>query len=312
MSDEEGDFWKARKDFLSYMLYTKGSSKGTCYAYNSDLGIWGRWLEEAGHDWRHCSHVEVEQFISWQMRDRGVKPHIVSRRSSCLSTFYRWAKKNGLVQEDPIYLADKPKRPHRIPVWLEREEQERLQAAARNIDDLPENIFGKTREHILETRRRYDFLFGLIQNSGLRISEALSLRVRDVRQVSGVAKSVRVIGKGNKERMVPLPDTFGQVFGLWLQDRSRDDFVFAKKPGEKAVGARAARAYLNRLVEKAKIDKEVTPHKLRHTYATRLLEAGVELVDIQALLGHVNLSTTQIYTHVSEERMASVVAKLGG
>jgi len=310
MAEDKSDFWQARKDFLSHLLYTKGYSKGTCYGYNSDLGIWGRWLEEAGHDWRHCSHVEVEQFVTWQMREREVKPHIISRRSSCLASFYKWAMKNNLVENDPVYLSDKPKRPHRIPVWLEVEEQKALQAAARNIDDLPENIFGKTRDHILETRRRYDFLFGLIQNSGLRISEALSVRVKDVRQVNGVAKAVRVIGKGNKERVVPLPDTFGQVFGLWIADRKKDDFVFAKGPGKNPPGARAARAYLNRLVEKAGIDKNVTPHKLRHTYATRLLESGAQLVDIQVLLGHVNLSTTQIYTHVGEERMASVVANL--
>jgi integrase/recombinase XerD len=230
--------------------------------------------------------------------------------SSSLASFYKWAMKNGLVENDPVYLADKPKRPHRIPVWLEKDEQKRLQEAARNIDDLPENIFGRTREHLLDVRRRYDFLFGLIQNSGLRISEALGVRVRDVRLVNGVAKSVRVIGKGNKERAVPLPDTFGQVFGYWLGDRGKDDFVFAKKPGEKPPGVHAARAYLRRLVEKAGIDKTVTPHKLRHTYATRLLESGAELVDIQALLGHVNLATTQIYTHVNEDRMASVVSKL--
>jgi integrase/recombinase XerD len=122
--------------------------------------------------------------------------------------------------------------------------------------------------------------------------------VRDIRQVNGVAKSVRVIGKGNKERIVPLPGAFGQVFGFWLSEQSREDFAFAKHPGDKPPGPRAARAYLNRLVEKAGIDKKVTPHKLRHTYATRLLESGAELVDIQALLGHVNLATTQIYTHV--------------
>jgi len=307
---DERDFWQARKDFLSHLLYTKGYTKGTCYGYNSDLGIWGRWLEESDHDWRQCSHVEVEQFISWQMRERGVKPHIVARRSSCLASFYKWAMKNGLVESDPAYLADKPKRPYRLPVWLERDEQERLQEAARDIDDLPENIFGRTREHILDVRRRYDFLFGLIQNSGLRISEALSLRVRDVTLVGGIARKVRVIGKGNKERIVPLPEVFGQVFGYWMADRPRDDFVFAKKPGDKPPGPRAVRSYLKRLVEKAGIDKKITPHKLRHTYATRLLESGAELVDIQVLLGHVNLSTTQIYTHVGEDRMASVVSKL--
>jgi integrase/recombinase XerD len=308
--ETEQDFWTARKDFLSYLRYTKGYSQGTCYGYNSDLGIWGKWLEEASHDWRRCSHVEVEQFVTWLMREREVKPHIIARRSSCLASFYKWAMKNGLVESDPVYLADKPKRPHRMPVWLEKDEQQRLQEAARNIEDLPENIFGKTREHILEVRRRYDFLFGLIQNSGLRISEALGVKVRDVRLVNGMARSVRVIGKGNKERVVPLPEAFGQVFGFWISDKGKDEFVFAKEPGGKPPGPPAARAYLRTLVEKAGIDKRVTPHKLRHTYATRLLEAGAELIDIQTLLGHVNLSTTQIYTHVSEDRMANVVSKL--
>ncbi|ADJ29264.1 tyrosine-type recombinase/integrase [Nitrosococcus watsonii] len=310
MEKKAVDFWQARKDFLAHLHYAKGYSQGTCYAYNSDLGIWGRWLAEAGNDWRQATHVDTEQFVAWQMRERGTKAHIVARRSSCLGSFYKWAMKNALVESDPIYLADKPKRPYRIPVWLEKEEQLAFQEAVQRTEDLPENIFGHTRAHIKTVRRRYDVLFGLILNSGLRISEALAVKVRDVRVVNGIAKSVRIIGKGNRERLVPLPEAFGQVLGAWLQDRAVGDFVFAKAPGEKPLGPHAVRAYLRRLIERAGIDKPVTPHKLRHTYATRLLEAGAELVDIQALLGHVDLSTTQIYTHVSEERMAGVVAKL--
>jgi integrase/recombinase XerD len=211
------DFWQGRKDFLAYLNYTKSYSPRTCYNYNSDLGIWGRWLEEVGKDWRSLSHVDVEQFAGWQIRERGVKAQIVCRRASCLSSFYKWAMKNSLVETDPAYLADKPKRPHRIPIWLEKEEQEALRAATRRLDDLPENIFGRTREHIKGVRRRYDFLFGLILNTGLRITEALGIRVRDVRVADGIAKSVRVIGKGNRERLVPLPKDFGQVFGFWLR-----------------------------------------------------------------------------------------------
>ncbi|ABA57205.1 Phage integrase [Nitrosococcus oceani ATCC 19707] len=310
MEKKTADFWQARKDFLAHLHYAKGYSQGTCYAYHSDLGIWGRWLEEASKDWRQATHLDTEQFVAWQMRKRGTKAHIVARRSSCLGSFYKWAMKNALVESDPIYLADKPKRPYRIPVWLEKEEQRAFQEAVQRVEDLPENIFGRTQEHIKAVRRRYDVLFGLILNSGLRISEALAVKVRDVRMVNGVAKSVRIIGKGNRERLVPLPEAFGQVLGAWLQGRGGEDFVFAKAPGEKPPGPHAVRAYLRRLIERAGIDKPVTPHKLRHTYATRLLESGAELVDIQALLGHVDLSTTQIYTHVSEERMAGIVAKL--
>lgn len=308
--DISADFWTARKDFLDNLRYIRGAAMGTCDGYRSDLGLWGRWLTEVERDWRQCSHMQVEQWISWQMRERGVSPSIIARRVSCLATFYKWARKRGLAESDPVYLADKPKRPQRMPVWLEREEQLRLQQAAHDIDDMADSITGRKREQVLQARRRYDCLFELIQNSGLRISEALAVRVKDVRMVNGVAYSVRVIGKGNKERSVPLPTSFGWSFGTWINEHPEGGYVFAKAPGDRPPTARAARLYLRQLVERAEINKPVTPHKLRHTYATRLLESGAQLVDIQALLGHSNIATTQIYTHVAQDRMASVVSRL--
>jgi integrase/recombinase XerD len=125
---------------------------------------------------------------------------------------------------------------------------------------LPKNIFGRTREHIKGVRIRHDFLFGLILNSGLRISEVLSVRVRDMRVVIGIARSVRVIGKGNRERMVPLPESFGQVVGFWLSDKAKEDFVFAKQLGGKPSVAHAVRAYLCHAITRSGIDKKVTPH----------------------------------------------------
>nr|WP_242479235.1 tyrosine-type recombinase/integrase [Lamprobacter modestohalophilus] len=173
---------------------------------------------------------------------------------------------------------------------------------------MAESITGRKREQVLQARRRYDCLFGLIQNSGLRISEALAVQVQDVKMVNGVARSVRVIGKGNKERCVPLPLSFGPSLATWISEQPTDDgYIFAKAPGDRPPSARAARLYLRQLVERAEINKPVTPHKLRHTYATRLLESGAQLVYIQALLGHSNIATTQIYTHVADGRMADVV-----
>jgi integrase/recombinase XerD len=107
---------------------------------------------------------------------------------------------------------------------------------------------------------------------------------------------VQVIGKGDKEHLVPLPEAFGAVFGFWLKDRARGEFVFARATGQKPVSAQAARAYLRGMLQKAGIEKKISPHKLRHTYATHLLNAGAELVDIKALLGHESVATTQIYT----------------
>ena len=130
------------------------------------------------------------------------------------------------------------------------------------------------------------------------------------RLVDGMALAVRVIGKGDKERLVPLPAAFGAVFGFWLKDRARGEFVFARALGQKPVSAQAARAYLRGMLKKAGIDKKISPHKLRHTYATNLLNAGAELVDIKALLGHESIATTQIYTNVGQERMEKVVGRL--
>lgn len=180
----------------------------------------------------------------------------------------------------------------------------------RNYDDIPDNVFGRSREFSIGVRQRYELLFELFQKSGLRISEALSLKVQHIRVVDGVAKHLRVIGKGDKERQVPLPESFGRVLALSLAGKNADDYVFAKKPGGKPPGPHATRAYLKKLIDKAGIDKKVTPHKLRHTYATRLLEKDVQLVDIQALLGHESIATTQIYTHAGQERLSKLVADI--
>ncbi len=150
----------------------------------------------------------------------------------------------------------------------------------------------------------------LLLNFGLRISEALGLKISDVRIMDGAARSVRVIVKGNKERLVPLPEKFGQVFGFWLKDRPRIEYVFARALGQKAVSRQSAGAYLRLMTKKAGIEKKISPHKLRHTYATNLLNAGAELVDIKALRGHESISTTQIYTNVGQERMEKVVGRL--
>ena len=302
-------FGKTQKEFLEFLKYTKGHADTTCYNYNSDLNIWIKWLTEQELDWRKCKPVDVEHFVSY-LSKKGVGAHAVARKISCLSTFYKWCKRRDHVQDDPIYLIDKPKRPSRMPVWLEKEEQEAFVRATRNYDDIPETIFGRSKASSVKIRQRYELLFGLIQKTGLRISEALSLKVSDIRVVDGMAQSVRVIGKGDKERQVPLPEGFKRELALALADKSRDEYLFAKKPGGKPVGQHAARAYLKKLTEKAGINKKVTPHKLRHTYATRLLEKDVQLIDIQALLGHESIATTQIYTHAGQERLSKLVADI--
>ena len=301
---------EAKADFLSHLTYNKGYSKNTSYVYSSDLNIWSKWLSDREKDWREVRYTDVEHFIGWMMRDKGVKAHIANRRVSCLSSFYKWANHQGIIDHDPVHLAEKPKIPSRIPVYLEKEEQQKLRAALTDHENIPKSIFGKKSKYLIEVRQRYEMLFELIQNSGLRISEALKLKVLDIYIVDGMAKTVRTVGKGDKERVVPVPEKFGARFGVWLNGREKGEYIFAMKEGGPPPTQNAARKMLKKMIEKAGLDKHITPHKLRHTYATRLLEAGAELIDIQALLGHSDISTTQIYAHVNQERLAGVVAKL--
>jgi integrase/recombinase XerD len=128
--------------------------------------------------------------------------------------------------------------------------------------------------------------------------------------VDGTARSVRVIGKGDKERLVPLPEAFGQVFGFWLKDQPRGEFAFARAAGQQPASSQAARAYRRGMLQQAGIEKTISPHKLRHTDAIHRLDAGAELVDIKALFGHESIATTQIDTNVGQERMEQVVARL--
>lgn len=305
----ETSFEQARKDFLGFLKFTKGYSETTCYGYSSDLNRWNEWLSLANVRWSQAKPSDVENFVAFLAKQK-TGAHTIARKISCLATFYKWAKRSSLVADDPVYQIEKPKRPRRIPVWLETEEQNALMKATRNYDDIPDNVFGRSRESALKVRQRYELLFELIQKSGLRISEALGLKAHHIRVVDGVAKSVRVIGKGNKERQVPLPEAFGRVLALSIAGKTQEEYLFAKKPGGKPAGAHAVRAYLKKLIDKAGIQKKVTPHKLRHTYATRLLEKYVQLVDIQALLGHESIATTQIYKHAGQERLSKLVADI--
>ena len=123
------------------------------------------------------------------------------------------------------------------------------------------------------------------------------------------AKPVRVIGQGDQERRAPLPEKFGQVFSFWLKDPPRGEYLFARAPGQQPVSSPAARADLRGMLKKAGIDQKISPHQRRPTDATHRLNAGAERVDIKALLGPESISTTQIDTHVGQERMEKGVVR---
>jgi integrase/recombinase XerC len=219
------------------------------------------------------------------------KPSTRNRRLAALRCFFRHQVVSGVREADPSEGLPGPKPERRLPAPLAPDECERL-------IDAPST----RRSETLALRDRA--LFDLLYSTGLRVGELVTLRVRDYDRDR---REVRVLGKGGKERVVPVPEKAGASLAAYLEPRRGPGIlaepVFLNARGT-ALGARGVRVVLARRLAELAVDRRVTPHTLRHSYATHLLDADVDLRSIQELLGHERLATTQRYTYVSAERLA--------
>jgi integrase/recombinase XerD len=227
--------------------------------------------------------------------------------------------REGIVKNDPVYFIELPKAPSRLPVYLGEDEMVKFQ----NI--LEEEA---QKRPIIGVRNRAMFM--LMMFGGLRISEALSIKESQISIRDGYPVMVTIIGKGNKERQVPLNEEISRTMLAWIETKKalRDDDDLARKytkkariqlsseflfPGKggKPVNKYTVQAKMKDIREKHFPDKKLTPHKLRHTFATALFRAKVDIKTAQELLGHSSIATTQIYTHVEDEQKREAVMKLG-
>ena len=277
------------EEWLDTILLEGGLSRATLSAYKSDLKRFAQWSAKRGLDLREVEVSDVTDYLSESVAS-GSAVMSTSRRMSSLGRFYLWCTENGFVQSNPTQRLKRPSLGRRLPKVLGSQEIQRL---LETIDD--------STAHSLRDRSVVEFLYG----AGLRISEVLSLRLADIHRGQG---TIRVLGKGGKERMV----LFGEHARHWYSEylkRARNDLPGAESdysfPGRRG-GMLTRQAFWMRLqghLKIAGIDCYVTPHTLRHSFATHLLDNGADLRTIQMLLGHSSLSTTQIYTHVSRQRL---------
>ncbi len=270
-------------------------SPRTVDAYLGDLAQAYEWLAGRGQD---LVQADREDWRCWfaDLDDRRLTPRSRSRKLSSLRAFYRWAVQDGAVATDPTGLLDAPKLPKHLPKALSSAEVDALLAAPDTTAPL-----GQRDAAMLE----------LLYASGLRVSELVALRMESVLREERV---LVVVGKGDKERAVPFGHSAAEAFDAWLREGRaqllggrRAPWVFVTARGR----AMTRQQFWNRIkaaARQAGIDsRRVHPHVLRHSFATHLLEHGADLRAVQAMLGHADISTTEIYTQVTRARLAKVV-----
>jgi integrase/recombinase XerD len=282
--------------FLDAVWMERGLSTNTLAAYRADLTALARWLAERGVPIAHTSRADLLGFIAWRV-ESGARPRSTARQLSSFRRFFRYLVREGALREDPTAQIAMPKIGRSLPKSLTEEEVESLLNAPAVSDPL-----GSRDRCMLE----------VLYATGLRVSELVSLKHNQVNMNQGV---IRVLGKGNRERLIPL----GEEAVRWLNefikgprneillDRSTD-YLFPTRRGDRMT-RQAFWHIIKRYARKAGVDKELSPHTLRHAFATHLLNHGADLRVVQMLLGHSDLSTTQIYTHVARERLKDLHAQ---
>ena len=280
--------------WLDYLLAQRGLSPRTVESYGQDLESFFLFEEELAQSGGSAScpdEQEIFLYLAW-LRSRGNTGRTLARRLSALRAFFAFAVEEGALKANPALLLENPKLPQHLPEVLSREEMEKLLA----LPDMDE-----------KSGRRDRCMLEMLYAAGLRVSELCNLSVADLDLQRGL---VRIFGKVAKERLVPLHDMIQALL---------DDYLRSWRPlfspgGNQLFVNRSGRAlsrqYIWKMVKKytllAGIRRAVSPHTFRHSFATHLLEGGADLRAVQLLLGHADISATEIYTHVQAERLRGI------
>lgn len=294
-------------DFLESLAFLNSGSPNTVRAYKGDLKMFFEYLELEGRTLEQVTRETVSNFIFWQMSLKKA-PNSIGRYIETLRSFYNYLTDEELTKENPMTYVDKIKRPERLPRILHLKEIEMILMPLMIYRDPAKDALPALKK---ERAYRYLAAFELMYGSGLRVSEVCNLRESHANLNSGWAT---VMGKGRKERMVPIGGPAITHIKLYLEFRKiarptlSGEYLFLSPMGGR-VDPSTFLTVLQTLARSVGINKRVTPHLLRHSFATHLLEGGADLRVIQELLGHSDISTTQIYTHVEISRLIKMHTK---
>jgi integrase/recombinase XerD len=282
-------------DFLAYLELERGLSRNTLDAYRSDLHQLAVYLTRTGLTVEGAVHGDLADFLGELAEGRDGRPPVAAttlgRKIACLRSFYRHLRREELIDHDPTADLHGPRKPQRLPRVLSREEIRRLLEQPRGASPLAQ---------------RDRALLEVMYACGLRASEAVGLEVRDLDLEEGL---LCARGKGSKERIVPVGRQALAALSIYLRD-GRPDLIGTRVQGRLLVNHRGGpltRQGLYKIVQgharRAGLQEKMSPHTLRHTFATHLLAGGCDLRSLQEMLGHADLATTQVYTHLSADRL---------
>ena len=279
------------RSFLNYLLVDKGLSNNTVKAYEADISSFFQWLDNEDLKYKNLQEDHVNQYISFLFQ-RKMRSSSVNRKISSIKSFYIFLVKRNFVKNSPLNDLVTPKQEKYLPESMSEAEVDKLL----NSPDVSNKI-----------ENRDKAMIEMLYATGMRISELVNLKMTDVDMKRCV---VKVFGKGSKERLVPFGETALDSLRSYLNEREQSSSkeIFLSNRGKKMTRVafwQRVKVYLIR----ENLKNSISPHTLRHAFATHLLNRGADLRSVQLLLGHSDLSTTQIYTHIAKQRLSDVLKK---
>ena len=280
------------RSFFTFLYVEKGLSKNTIEAYSNDINDFLNWLNKQNiQDYKEISELVVNEYVAY-LFNKALKSSTVNRKISSLKSFYLFLIKKKIISSSPLSEIITPKKEHYLPSSMSEDEVERLLRSP-NIE--------------LDIENRDKAMIEMLYATGMRISELINLKITDIDLERSVLK---VLGKGSKERLIPFGEKALDSLNSYLEKRKKSlaKEVFISNRGKKMTRTafwQRIKIYLSR----EGLKDSISPHTLRHAFATHLLNRGADLRSVQLLLGHSDLSTTQIYTHIAKQRLGEVLKK---
>lgn len=284
---------KYLSEYLEYLKYQKNYSDETIHSYSIDIE---EFLDYINSECINICEVGYDVVKAWliNLDEKKNKSTTVSRKISSLRGFYKYLINNKVIDSNPFSLVSLPKKERHLPRFFYYNElEEMFQVSKLNT------ALGQRDRLLLE----------MLYATGVRVSELVNIKVSDIND-----EEIKVLGKGNKERIVEFGDYAESILELYLNEGykslnvKKSEYLFLNNRGGKLT-TRGVRYILDNIINKTTIDKKISPHMLRHTFATHLLNEGCDLLTVQELLGHESLTATSIYTHITNDRLKEVYFK---
>lgn len=282
--------------FVEYLKYQRNYSNFTCNNYKKDLNEYNSFILSNKINYKNMDYNEAKEYVIYLNKKNDAKSTI-SRKLSSLRTFYKYLVLNNKVESNPFLLVSSPKKEKRIPKFINYNNMEEIL----NVPNI------KTKEG-----QRERVILEVLYASGVRVSELVNIKLKDIDFSN---KNILIFGKGSKERLVSFGDYALEYINLYLKegrnlllDGVKSDYLIVGKKSEKLT-TRRVEQIIDDIIKRTSIKLNITPHMFRHTFATHLLDNGCDLLVVQELLGHASLSSTEIYTHVSNEHLREVYLK---